>query len=67
MDLKRYELGSQITPICRPLSILAKTPISNTPVGRDANLSMRWYEETPVTRNPYIGLTNERDMKDTWF
>jgi hypothetical protein len=25
---------------------------------------MRGYEETPVTRNPYIGLTNERDMKE---
>jgi hypothetical protein len=63
--LQNFELGRQSTPICRPISILAKTPVSNTPFGRDADFSMHGYEETPVQKNPYIGgLTSDRDLKE---
>jgi hypothetical protein len=63
--LQNFELGRQSTPICRPISILAKTLVSNTPFGRTANFSMDGYDETPVLKNLYVGgLTSERDLKE---
>ncbi len=38
--LQNFELGRASTPIRRPISLLATTPVSNTPFGRTANFSM---------------------------
>jgi hypothetical protein len=63
--LQNFELGRQSTPIRRPISILANTPVSNTPFGRTANFSMEGWDETPAMKNPYVGgLTSERDLKE---
>jgi hypothetical protein len=63
--LQNFELGRQSTPIRRPISILANTPVSNTPFGRTANFSMDGWDETPAMKNPYVGgLTSDRDLKE---
>ncbi len=63
--LRNFELGRESTPIRRPVSILANTPVSNTPFGRTANFSMEGWDETPAMRTPYVGgLTSDRDLKE---
>jgi hypothetical protein len=63
--LQNFELGRQSTPIHLPISILANTPVSNTPFGRTANFSMDGWDETPALKNPYVGgLTSDRDLKE---
>ncbi len=63
--LQNFELGRESTPIRRPISILATTPVSNKPFGRTANFSMEGWDETPAMNNPYVGgLTSERDLKE---
>jgi hypothetical protein len=63
--IQNFELGRQSTPLRRPISILANTPVSNTPFGRTANFSMEGWDETPAMKNPNVGgLTNERDLKE---
>jgi hypothetical protein len=53
--IQNFELGRASTPIRRPISMLAATPVSNTPFGRTANFSMEGYDETPAMKNPYVG------------
>jgi hypothetical protein len=48
--LQNFELGRQSTPIRRPVSILANTPVSNTPFRRTANFSMDGWDETPALK-----------------
>jgi len=59
--LGRYELGDSQTPIRRPRSI-PRTPAADTPFGRTANQSMLNFEETPMTRNPYINLQDREEF-----
>jgi len=58
--LSRIELGDTTTPIRRPRSI-SQTPAVETPFGRSANQSMLGYDETPVTKNPFLNFNGNRE------